>query len=123
MFRLFSRFAGPRFAASHAPHLFQAHFDFLEVQVPNVSDNAGSSAISNIPRYIAPAIVNQVIGITAGALECLGASGIDASYRDVMTSGTKSGFDMVACQVDFRWRLGREAADRPSTESHDEAGP
>lgn len=112
MFRLLSRVGGPRFAASHAPRLIGAHFDFLEVQLLHVSDFEGSATVSSVPRYAAPAIVNVFIGITAGALECLGASGIEGSYREVTTSSSNSGFDMVAFRVELKWRLERAPAGR-----------
>jgi hypothetical protein len=109
MFRLFSRLKGPRFAASHAPRLFRAHFDFSDVRLLHVSDLEGSAIVSNVPLYAAPAIVNLFIGITAGALECLGASGIEGSYRDVTTSSSNSGFDMVTFRIELKWHLGAAA--------------
>ena len=110
MFRLLSRLGGPRFAASHAPRLIRAHFDFSEVQVLHVSNVEGSATVSSVPLYAAPAIANLFIGITAGALECLGASGIEGSYREVTTSSSNGGFGMVAFRVELKWRLGRMPA-------------
>jgi hypothetical protein len=72
-------------------------------------DFEGSGTVSNVPLYAAPAVANLFIGITAGALECLGASGIEGSYRDVTASSPNGGFDMVAFRVELKWRLGHTA--------------
>lgn len=110
MFRIFSRFGGPRFAAAHAPRLFQAHFDFFELQLLRVTNYEGSGVVPSLPLYLAPTMVNQLIGIITGALECLGASAVEASYRDVRPSPSKHGFDMVTCGADLKWHLEHEEA-------------
>jgi hypothetical protein len=105
MFRLFSRLGGPRLAAAHAPRLFQTYYDFLDLRLSRVSDEGGSGTLTGIPMYVAPQILNHVIGIIDGALESLGAKEIEATYRDVTVSGSHCGFELVTCHGDFRWRL------------------
>jgi hypothetical protein len=105
MFRIFSRLGGPRLAAAHAPHLFQTYYDFVHLKLSRIGDEEGTGVIAGIPKYVAPQIINHVIGIIAGALESLGARNIEAGYRDVTTSASSSGFELVTCHADFRWRL------------------
>ena len=107
MFRVLSRLGGPRMAAAHAPRLFQTYFDFVEMKDLRVDDHEGTGVVCGIPAYLAPVIINQVIGIIAGALESLGAKEIQASYRDVTLSGSRDGFDLVTCHGDFTWHLER----------------
>jgi len=112
MFRVFARLGGPRLAASHAPRLFQSHFDFVELTLPRVNDVSGSGTVTGVPLYLAPIIANQVLGIISGALESLGASAIDASYRDVSTASPRYGFDTVTFHGDFAWSLAQRAVRR-----------
>ncbi|HVW29281.1 MAG TPA: hypothetical protein VHC69_28135 [Polyangiaceae bacterium] len=105
MFRIFSRLGGPRLAAAHAPRLFQTYYDFVDLRLSRVGNEEGTGVITGIPRYVAPQIINHVIGIIAGALESLGATHIEASYRDVTTNGSSFGVELVTCRADFRWRL------------------
>lgn len=107
MFRIFSRLGGPHLAALHAPRLFQMYYDFVDLRLTKVGDEAGTGYITGIPKYVAPQIINHVIGIIAGALESLGAREIEANYRDVTTSGSSGGFELVTCHADFRWQLTR----------------
>lgn len=109
MFRVFSRLGGPRLAASHAPRLFKSYFDFVELRVSRVSDDAGTGSVAGVPLYLAPAVANQVLGIIDGALESLGASSIEASYRDVTVTSPVHGFSAVTFQGDFAWRLDQAA--------------
>lgn len=110
MFRVLSRLGGPRLAAAHAPRLFQMYFDFVELDQLRVDDHEGTGIVSGVPLYLAPVIINQVIGIIAGALESLGAKDIQADYRDVTVNGSRGGFELVTCHGDFKWRLNRTSA-------------
>ena len=105
MFRVFSRLGGPRMAAAHAPRLFQTYFDFVELKLSHVSDCEGTGIVSGVPLYLAPVVINQIIGIIAGALESLGAKEIQAGYRDLTVSGSSAGFELVTCRGDFKWQL------------------
>ena len=105
MFRVLSRLGGPRLAAAHAPRLLQTYFDFIELRLSQVTDEGGSGVLSGIPLYVAPLIVNQVIGFISGALESVGAKEIDAGYTDVTVNRSSCGFDLVTCRGDFGWRL------------------
>ncbi len=107
MFRVLSRLGGPRMAAAHAPRLFQMYFDFVELKQLRVDDHEGTGVVSGIPLYLAPVIINQVIGIIDGALESLGAKNIQAGYRDVTVNGSHGGFELVTCHGDFKWHLER----------------
>jgi hypothetical protein len=105
MFRVLSRLGGPRMAAAHAPRLFQSYFDFVEIKDLRVDDQEGTGVVCGVPAYLAPVIINQVIGIIAGALESLGAKEIQGDYRALTLSGSRDGFDLVTCNGDFKWRL------------------
>ena len=105
MFRIFSRLGGPRLAAPHAPRLFKSYFDFVEVRVWRVSDESGTGTVAGVPLYLAPVLANQVLGIIGGALESLGASGIEARYRDVTVTSPVHGFSAVTFHGDFAWHL------------------
>jgi hypothetical protein len=105
MFRVFSRLGGPRLAAAHAPRLFQTYFDFVELKLLHVSDCEGIGTITGVPLYLAPVVINQIIGIIAGALESLGAKEIQAGYRDLAVTGSTAGFELVTCRGEFKWRL------------------
>jgi hypothetical protein len=107
MFRILSRLGGPRLAAAHANRLFQTYFDFVEITQLRVDDHGGTGVVSGVPLYLAPVILNQVIGFIAGALESLGAKDIQADYRDVTLHGSHGGFDLVKCHGEFKWRLGQ----------------
>ena len=108
MFRLFSRFAGPRFAASHAPRLMRAYFDFVHLHVHGVNEREGTGSLSGIPLYVAPSIVNQLLGITSGALESLGATAVEGSYDQVVKSGSLQGQDLVTCRAHLKWSLAQQ---------------
>ncbi len=107
MFRVLSRLGGPRMAAAHAPRLFQMYFDFVELKQLRVDDHEGTGVVSGVPLYLAPVILNQVIGIIDGALQSLGARNIQSGYRDLTVNGSQGGFDLVTCHGDFKWHLER----------------
>jgi hypothetical protein len=104
MFRTVSKLAGPAAAACHASRLLQHYYDFLQVEVSNVSHTEGHGGMSGVPLYLAPVTINGILGLIAGALESLGASDIRTSYLEVGVTGKTNGFDTVSCRVHVRWK-------------------
>lgn len=105
MFRMLPGLGRPKVAAAHAPRLFQTYFNFVELQLGIVTDHEGTGIVSGIPQYAAPVFVNQILGIFIGTLESLGATDVEASYRDLTVSGSRDGLDLVSCRGEFKWRL------------------